>query len=268
MGIGKDKLTYDATDANSLAASDTIGSFLLDSTGTALTSTLLSGKQALDVNVANAIAVDVDADSGDSVKIGDGSSHYLAINNDGSINITDNGGSLTVDGTVAATQSGSWTVGITGTVAVTQSTSPWVVSATALDIRHLSHSTDSVASWLSDGSGNAIGSTSGALNVNISSGSVTTSDAALANTPVKSTATSVTNSAAVILASQLSARKYLTMQNLGSAAVFVGDSSVTASTGLRLSNGAMLEGLRLGPAISLKAITSAGTGDLRIFEAA
>lgn len=38
--------------------------------------------------------------------------------------VTDNGGSLTVDGTVAATQSGAWTV------SATQGTSPWVVSGT------------------------------------------------------------------------------------------------------------------------------------------
>lgn len=35
-----------------------------------------------------------------------------------------------VSGTVAATQSGSWSVTVSGTVAVTQSTSPWVVSGT------------------------------------------------------------------------------------------------------------------------------------------
>jgi hypothetical protein len=54
--------------------------------------------------------------------------------------VTDNGGSLTVDnaGTFAvqATQSGTWTV--------QQGTPPWTVSATDLDIRDLTHVSDSV----------------------------------------------------------------------------------------------------------------------------
>jgi hypothetical protein len=82
----------------------------------------------------------------DSVRIGDGT-HTLEINSDGSINITDNGGSLTVDGTVnignfPATQnvaivssveleikndSGN-PVPVNGTVTANQGTSPWVVS--------------------------------------------------------------------------------------------------------------------------------------------
>lgn len=58
------------------------------------------------------------------VKIGDGTtpSQQLAVNSDGSVNITDNGGSLTVD----------------------QGTTPWVVSSTDLDIRDLDSAQDSV----------------------------------------------------------------------------------------------------------------------------
>lgn len=40
------------------------------------------------------------------------------------VTIQDGGGSLTVDGTVAATQSGSWTVGVSGTVAVSAAALP------------------------------------------------------------------------------------------------------------------------------------------------
>lgn len=50
------------------------------------------------------------------------------------VNIQDGGNSITVDGTV----------GVSGTVAVTQSTSPWVVSSTDLDIRDLAFATDKV----------------------------------------------------------------------------------------------------------------------------
>jgi len=47
-----------------------------------------------------------------------------------------------------------------------------VVTATDLDIRNLSASTDSVDSWLNDGSGNAITSTGGALDINVKSGNL------------------------------------------------------------------------------------------------
>lgn len=63
----------------------------------------------------------------DSVKVGDGTD-FIAVNADGSLNITDNGGSLTVDGTVAVSSVG-------GTV---------TVSATDLDIRDLTLALDAV----------------------------------------------------------------------------------------------------------------------------
>jgi hypothetical protein len=82
----------------------------------------------------------------DSVRIGDGA-HTLEINSDGSINVTDNGGSLTVDGTInignfPATQnvaivssveleikndSGN-PVPVNGTVTANQGTNPWAIS--------------------------------------------------------------------------------------------------------------------------------------------
>lgn len=125
--------------------------------------TLTSQEQqirAIDVNMVNTLdisATNLDirdlSHTQDSIKIGDGTD-FLAIASDGSIAITDNGGSLTVDAsdldirdlsfaTDSVDVSGS-SVSISGTVAVTQSTSPWVVSASDLDIRDLSHTQDSV----------------------------------------------------------------------------------------------------------------------------
>jgi len=77
-----------------------------------------------------------------------GSSPVVIASNQSAIPITDNNGSLTVDGTVAATQSGAWSVSVTsmpeveikndtgnpvpvsGTVTANQGTSPWTVSGT------------------------------------------------------------------------------------------------------------------------------------------
>lgn len=125
----------------------------------------------------------------DSISIGDGTD-LLSINNDGSINITDNGGSLTVDGTVAATQSGTWDIGtltsITNDVNIADGgnsitvddggTSLTVdgtvtVTATDLDIRDLSATQDNVA--ISDGTDTLAVNADGSINVVVAASSGT-----------------------------------------------------------------------------------------------
>lgn len=242
MGIGKDKMTYDPTDANSLAASDTIGAYTLDGSGTRITSTLNSGKQSLDVNVTSAINVNVD----------------------GFYDVTNNPVPDSVD-TIVYNRAA--TPGVTDALVRATGASPTADAIVAANIH--GQDVNSVMLGFNGTTFDRVTSTSSALDINLktSAATVTVSDAALANTALKSSKKSVTTTAAAILASQLSARKYLTFQNLGSAAIFVGDATVDATTGLRLSNGAMLEGLRIGPALSVFALTSAGTGDVRILEA-
>jgi hypothetical protein len=88
--ISKDSLVFDTTDTDTIAASDNVGAFvrssdgtlidhatidsverlavdstLKDGAGTALTSTLVGGKQALDVYIAEGINVEVDLDAAD-----------------------------------------------------------------------------------------------------------------------------------------------------------------------------------------------------------
>ena len=105
--------------------------------GTAITST----GTALDVNIAGGTLSLSQAT--DSVAIGDGTD-LIDINADGSLNVTDNGGSLTVD-------DGGASLTVDGTVDIGNEPSV----------------------NLQDGSGTDITSTGGALDVNISSGSVT-----------------------------------------------------------------------------------------------
>lgn len=73
--------------------------------------------------------------------------------------ISDAGGSITVDGTVAATQSGTWDIGtvtqITNDVNIADGGNSITVDAVDLDIRDLSASSDSVAAHLFDEAGNA-----------------------------------------------------------------------------------------------------------------
>lgn len=211
MAITKGKLIADpAVDLDG----DSVAAFMRDGSGNALTST--SG--ALDVNIDNAsiavTATDLDIRdlafatdsvdvSGSSVSIS-GSVTVTATNLDirdlafatdkvdvsGSSNVavTDGGGSLTVDGTVAVSSVGGTVtvaatdldirnlafasdsvdvsgsaVSISGTVAVTQSTSPWVVSATDLDIRDISHTSDSIK--IGDGTDFLAVNADGSINV-------------------------------------------------------------------------------------------------------
>lgn len=187
MGLYKDKISFDRS---APADYDQIGAHLMGSSNNLITSTTVSADEGLDVYLLNTsivvTATDLDirdlSHTTDSIALGDGTD-LLAINADGSINITDNGstisiddgaGSITVDGTVAATQSGAWTVGVSGisdgadsldinadgSINITDNGSSLTiddggssitvdgsvtVSATDLDIRDLTHVSDSVS---------------------------------------------------------------------------------------------------------------------------
>jgi hypothetical protein len=243
MGV-TNRLVFDVTDADTMAASSNIGAYVraadgslvpaktIDSSkwlqvaaamfagnGTALTET--SG--ALDVNIANtSIAI-----TASDLDIRD-----LAYATD----------------SVTAYQGGTWDVGVTSMPA-------------DVDIRDLVAATDSVTSYLKDGSGNAISSTGGSLDVNVTN-DLLVSD--VANTAIENTAKAVSTSAA-LLATEQAARKYLFAQNLGNKHVYVGKSGVSSSNGLQLAPGMIFE-LRMGPSVSLHAVSAAGTQDVRVME--
>lgn len=79
------------------------------------------GTQSLNVN-ANVVVPPLDISAADGANIAIASqdgTDFMVVNNDGSINITDNGASITVDGTVSANQSGTWDINnISGTVSL------------------------------------------------------------------------------------------------------------------------------------------------------
>jgi hypothetical protein len=294
--IAKDKLVFDVTDANTIAASDSVGAFVRDAAGALITSTLNQlTKQSLDVNITNAIAVDLDGiynvstnPTPDNVGIvaftraltpGLAEQGFLptgAVPSDAVVNanihaLDINSFLMGYNGTTwdrLKSTSGDLNSHITNTsIAVTQSTSPWVVSATNLDIRDLTHVSDSVR--LGDGT-NFFTSTSEnsdvALDVHISNSSIAVSDAALADAGIACVAKAVSTSGA-LLASQLTGRKYLFVQNLGSREIYVGPSGVSSSSGLRLSPSSVGE-FRLGSSQSLHAVSAGGTQDCRLLELA
>jgi hypothetical protein len=177
--LGKDKLGFNVTDADTIAASDSVGAFLRASDGTLLTHTDVGGKKSLDVNVANSITTTNAANFAEDAAHSSGATgtHILAVRNDAGgaltsadgdyssltvdangrlyTNIADGGNSITVDATnldirdlssasdsVAAVQSGTWNIGTVTTL--TSITNAVTVTATNLDIRDLAFATDSV----------------------------------------------------------------------------------------------------------------------------
>lgn len=345
--IGKYKIIFDTADA---ANSDNIGAYLRASDGTLLTHTDNGGKKSLDVNVTSAItttstsvyaedtahttgddgefiltrradtpsssagadgdyaAFNTDAngrlyvnihDGGntitvdgtvelgattlaaletitvtatdldirdlthvsDSVKIGDGTD-FLAVAADGSIAVTDNGASLTVDAvnldirdltsasdSVAAVQSGTWNIGTVTTVttvaAVTSITNPVAIIADhANDSMKVGDGTDF---WAIDTTGY---------------GRVADYFTTAANAAVS---IDTTAGGTALVASALSNRSELWVQNNGNKDIYVGVGTVTSANGLRLVPGSLISA-RVGNALSLKAIADSGTQDVRTLE--
>lgn len=283
--FSKDKLVFDPSVADD---TDNVGAYLRSSDGTLLTHTDVSGKKALDVNVANEVDIRALAFATDSVDV-----------------------------------SGS-SVSIAGDVNVTQGTDPWVVSATDLDIRNLSAAQDNVAIiGISDGTNSLAINPDGSLNVNadisVVNGSdkaedsahtsgdigtyvlavredtlgVTTSasgdygsfktndkgalwvkhDGAISTTVNGHTSWLVTQNtvnttAELVVAADLTNRKKILIQNVSTKIVYLGHSaSVTDANGMRLAANGSVE-LEIAAGVAIYAIANAAGADLRIAELA
>ena len=254
----KDQLIFDTTDANTIADSDSVGAFLRASDGTLLTHTDVGGKKALDVRLAEGVDVEVDLSHvDDSVRLGDGTTLFT--------------------GTTVGADTGLDVNLINANIEVTQGTSPWVigdgggsitVDATQLDIDDLNATDDAVSAWMKDGTGTAITSTAGALDVYITgSDPLTINDAALANTAIASgvNTLAVANTAEDVVASPLTDRKYLYIYNNDNRKMYVGQSGVSAATGFPVSPGSYLE-LRAGASIDIEWVSAKVAHDIRHLE--
>jgi hypothetical protein len=213
-----------------------------------------------------------------SIKISDGTD-TLAVAADGSIAVTDNGGSLTVDASdldirdlssatdsVAAVQSGTWDIGtvtavtsITNDVNIADGGNSITVDASDLDIRDLTHVSDSVK--IGDGTDLLAVNADGSINVQ---GSLTTVPGGFDTWKV--TDQDVTNTASQLASTALTGRIYLEVQNVGNVDAFVNFSNaVSATNGLKIPKGSSWA-IDLDDNAAIWAITSAGTADLRIAE--
>lgn len=202
-------------------------------------------------------------------------SGYITSNINGTVEIVDGGNSITVDGTVAATQSGAWDIGtvttltgitndvniadggnsitiddgggaitVDGTVAISGSVA---VTATDLDIRDLVYASDSVTAHQGG------------------TWSMTMTPDAYDIWQISNNAT-VGNTAVELMSTPLADRLNSIIENLGSQDVYLGpDNTVTTSTGLKLPKGSSLE-MGFGATANIWAITAAGTSDVRMAE--
>jgi len=163
------------------------------------------------------------------------------------------------------------TATISGDVNVTQGTSPWVVSgtvelgattlaaletitvtATDLDIRDLTHVSDSVK--IGDGTDFLAINADGSINAAFTEGGYSSWSV------VKDT---VTNTAAQLVASPLSNRLRIEIQNLGSSDIFIKQNNTAVLDGLKIPKGSSYE-QTLDAGAAVYAITASGSSDVRI----
>jgi hypothetical protein len=296
------KLVFDATDANTQAASANVGAYLRASDGTLITHT----GGALDVNIATSdISIDVELDqANDTVAVGDGT-NLISLTASGEVKIVDNGNSITVDSTdfdirdlAFATDSvdvsGSEVSLDSATLAALENIT---VSATDLDIRDLAFATDSV-----DVSGSEVSLDSATLaaleNITVSAtdldirdlthasdsvkvgdgtdflavnadGSINVNSTAASPAALSTVAETVGTSAAAIVdgGDELANRKKLFMYNNGNRQMYIGATGVTTSTGFPIPPGSILE-IESGAAMDVFAIADAAGQNMRTLQLA
>ena len=290
------KLIFDTTDANTIADSHSVGAYIRSSDGTLITHTTVGGKEALDVRVAEGINVEVDLDAGDdsvAAWLSDGSGNAIG-STAGSLDVNLTNTSIAVTATdldirdlAFATDSvdvsgsevslNAATLAALETITVEQGTDPWVigdgggsitVDASQLDIDDLNATDDAVQAWAFDGTGNAIGSTSNALDVYIvGSDPITVNDAALANTAIATASNTlgVAATAEDVVASPLANRKYLWLYNNDNRDMYIGASGVSAATGFPVPPGSLVS-MRAGAAIDIEWVSAKVGHDLRSME--
>lgn len=266
--MAKDHILFDTTDAGTIAASDSVGAFVRSNDGTLIThhnigvsnkhldvyAALAAGDGtpitqtggALDVNIANGtFNIDTDLDG-----------IYVALTNADPDNV----------GLIAHTRSLTPTDAeqVQRTTASTADQDAIVAAQVhALDVNAFGMVYNGTT-W------DRLTGTSGSLNVNVtaSTGPITVTDSALANTAIVSNTRTlpVAGTAAVAVASPLAARKYLWLYNFSNQKVYIGGAGVTLANGFPISPGSYME-LRAGVASPVNFVGEAGkTPEIRTLE--
>lgn len=247
--LSKDKLIFDPS-ASDLSQEDNVGAFLRSSDGTLLTHTTRGATERLDVSSGTEYengTAHVATNFGQFVMAVDAAGNYapLRVNADGElladVSVT-TGSDKQEDEAHASGDTGAYVLSVREDA---------LTASTSASGDYQSFKTDSV----------------GSLWVRLSRGVSLDSP----NTAIKETAvTLAANTATQVTPTALTERKKLTIQNLGKNEIFLGSSTVTVGTGIRVASGATYD-VEVGPGISYYAITAtaqSGANNLRILEIA
>lgn len=251
------RLVFDPTDADSIAASHSVGAFVragtdgdligsqtlnsLEWLNTAGPITDSAGNEvavtsnALDVNIASgSIVIGSDKAEDSAHSSGDVGSYSLSVREDTLATSTD------ADGDYQSMKSNSL--------------GALYVDASQFDIN----------ANMQAGDGTDITQTGGALDVNIASGDL---DDNLANVAINNTATAVSTSAVNVVTTALAGRKWLYVANEGNKSLYFGETGVTTANGFPLHPGQQSE-FRIGASIAPQVIGGAGASseDMRVME--
>jgi len=205
-----------------------------------------------------------------SIEVKSAAGNALNIDASGYITVKQGTSPWTVDGTV---ELGATTLAALENITVLQGTSPWVVSgtvelgattlaalesitvvATDLDIRDLSHSQDSVK--IGDGTDFLAINADGSINAQFVEGGYAS---------WKTTKATVSNSSSQLVASALSGRVRIEIQNLGSADIYIKENNTSVLDGVKIPKGSSYE-QALDNNATIYAITASGSSDVRIAE--
>lgn len=211
------------------------------------------------------ITLDLISASLHSIAIKDSVNGYeLAISSAGKITsvIEDGGNSITVDGTVAATQSGTWDIGTVGTI----------TNVVHIDDNSSSITVDGTVAATQSGTWDigTLGTITNVVHIDDNSGSITV-DGTVSTTPGgygswKVSAASVSNTESELVGTPLSNRVAILIQNKGSQDCYIKEATgVSTSNGIYLPKGSSYEAL-LDADSNIFAITASGSTDLRIAE--
>jgi hypothetical protein len=148
---------------------------------------------------------------------------------------------------------------------ITNQSGALYVAGVDFDIRNLSQAQDSIQAWTFDGVGNAIASTGGALDVNVTNPIDVDDD--IANVAIENTATAVSTTAVNVVTSALANRKHLLVANQGNKLLYFGKNGVTTANGFPLFPREKMA-VRIGPAVAPQMIGSTGSSseDVRVME--
>lgn len=245
MGISKDRLVLDTSN---LSDADNVGAYVRASDGTLITKTTDGSKERLDVSTG------AEHDEGAAFTGGDKGTLALAVdpsNNYANLNVNAAGellvsANLSVSSDYAYVEDTAHVSGDIGAYMLSVREDSLTISTSASG-DYQSLKTDSLGRlWIT-----------GAV----------TADINVPNTSVLATAVTVGTSAVALPATSLTGRKHILIENLGSKPIFIGNSAVTTSSGVRVSAGATWE-TDLGPSAVLYAISGTAGQDVRVIEIA